>query len=75
MRKKERAAAVVEALAVEYPDAECELEYRSPWELLVATVLSAQCTDQRVNQVTPSSSNDGRTRQPWPTLAWPTLNR
>lgn len=36
-----------------YPDAQCELFYRSPWELLVATVLSAQCTDKRVNQVTP----------------------
>lgn len=36
-----------------YPDAECELEYRSPWQLLVATVLSAQSTDVRVNGVTP----------------------
>ena len=36
-----------------YPDARCALEYRSPWELLVATILSAQCTDKRVNLVTP----------------------
>lgn len=36
-----------------YPDAECALEHRSPWELLVATILSAQCTDKRVNMVTP----------------------
>jgi endonuclease III len=36
-----------------YPDAHCELDFRSPWELAVATVLSAQCTDVRVNQVTP----------------------
>ena len=36
-----------------YPDAHCELDYRSPWELLVATILSAQCTDKRVNMVTP----------------------
>jgi endonuclease-3 len=43
----------VDLLAEAYPDAVCELEYRSPWELLVATVLSAQCTDQRVNRVTP----------------------
>ena len=35
------------------PDAKVELSHRSPWELLVATILSAQCTDQRVNQVTP----------------------
>jgi endonuclease-3 len=36
-----------------YPDAKCELDYRSPFELAVATVLSAQCTDKRVNMVTP----------------------
>ena len=35
------------------PEAKVELSHRSPWELLVATILSAQCTDQRVNQVTP----------------------
>jgi endonuclease-3 len=51
--KPERAAAVVEGLAREYPEAQCELDYENPWQLLVATVLSAQCTDQRVNQVTP----------------------
>ena len=44
---------MVELLAGAYPDARCELDYRDPWELLVATVLSAQCTDQRVNQVKP----------------------
>jgi endonuclease-3 len=37
-----------------YPDAECELDYDTPWQLLVATMLSAQCTDQRVNLVTPA---------------------
>ncbi|MCB2192356.1 MAG: endonuclease III [Deltaproteobacteria bacterium] len=36
-----------------YPKAKCALDYTTPWELLVATILSAQCTDQRVNQVTP----------------------
>ena len=36
-----------------YPDAAIALSFRTPWELLVATVLSAQCTDERVNQVTP----------------------
>jgi endonuclease-3 len=40
-----------------------ELDYRSPWELLVATILSAQCTDQRVNQVTPSLFERYRTAQ------------
>lgn len=49
-----RAELVVEGLVTAYPEAVCELEYRTPWELLVATVLSAQCTDQRVNQVTPA---------------------
>ncbi len=44
---------VVSRLRREYPDAHCELEHRTPFELLVATILSAQCTDARVNQVTP----------------------
>jgi endonuclease-3 len=44
---------IAELLAKEYPEAACELDYRTPWELLVATVLSAQCTDARVNRVTP----------------------
>ena len=48
-----RATTVAELLSGEYADAATELEYRSPWELLVATVLSAQCTDVRVNNVTP----------------------
>jgi len=48
-----RAATVTELLAGEYPDAATEIDYGSPWELLVATVLSAQCTDVRVNKVTP----------------------
>jgi len=41
-------------LADTYPDAQCELDFTSPWELLVATVLSAQTTDKRVNAVTPT---------------------
>jgi endonuclease-3 len=41
-------------LAKEYPDAHCALDFRSPLELLVATILSAQCTDVRVNLVTPA---------------------
>jgi endonuclease-3 len=50
----ERAAALTEALARTYPDAHCELDHRNPLELLVATILSAQCTDKRVNLVTPA---------------------
>lgn len=49
-----RARRVNRALAARWPDARCELDFRSPLELLVATVLSAQTTDVRVNQVTPA---------------------
>jgi endonuclease-3 len=51
--RRRRARAIGAALVRTYPDAWCELRYRSPWELLVATILSAQCTDKMVNQVTP----------------------
>jgi endonuclease-3 len=51
---KEHAAEVYARLAREYPDAHCELDYRTPLELLCATILSAQCTDKRVNMVTPT---------------------
>ena len=53
MRRRQRAELISQELTKLYPDAVCELEYRTPWQLLVATVLSAQCTDHRVNQVTP----------------------
>jgi endonuclease-3 len=49
----ERVTAILKALDEAYPDAVCALHHRSPWELLVATILSAQCTDARVNMVTP----------------------
>jgi endonuclease-3 len=48
-----RAKKINEKLAEVFPDAKCELNFKNPLELLVATVLSAQCTDKRVNQVTP----------------------
>ncbi len=48
-----RAEIVRERLALEYPDVQCALDHRNPYELLVATILSAQCTDIRVNLVTP----------------------
>jgi endonuclease-3 len=50
---KERVGAILKALDEAYPNAVCALDHRSPWELLVATILSAQCTDVRVNMVTP----------------------
>ena len=52
MDKKERALAAIEALKELYPDAICSLEYEKPYELLISTRLSAQCTDKRVNMVT-----------------------
>ena len=54
MTKKQRAALAVQALKAEYPDAVCSLSYRNPLQLLIATRLSAQCTDARVNLVTPA---------------------
>ncbi len=52
MTRAARATALVAAFARIYPDAHCELDYRNPLELLIATILSAQCTDKRVNLVT-----------------------
>jgi endonuclease-3 len=49
-----RARAIARGLAKAYPDAWCELDHRSPWELVIATILSAQCTDKMVNRVTPA---------------------
>lgn len=49
-----RARKINRVLAEVYPDAHCELDFRNPLELIVATILSAQCTDVRVNQVTPA---------------------
>ena len=51
--RRARAQAIARALARAYPDAWCALHHRTPWELVVATILSAQCTDAMVNQVTP----------------------
>jgi len=51
--RSERTLAILKALKAAYPDAHCELNYRNPFELLIATILSAQCTDVRVNLVTP----------------------
>lgn len=60
MTKKEIAIKAVEALKKEYPQAICSLEYTDPFELLVATRLAAQCTDARVNMVTPALFNKFR---------------
>lgn len=52
--RRRRARRIVSILGDTYPDAHCELDFTTPLELLVATILSAQCTDQRVNKVTPA---------------------
>lgn len=51
--RKKRAKEVIAVLRAEFPDTKCSLEHRDAWQLLVATILSAQCTDARVNMVTP----------------------
>ncbi len=53
-KERQRVAEILRALGQEYADANCALHHQSPYELLVATVLSAQCTDVRVNMVTPA---------------------
>ncbi len=54
MEKKAFALEIIERLKKEYPDAECSLDYDQAWKLLVSVRLAAQCTDERVNQITPA---------------------
>lgn len=51
--RKDRVAKILAGLDALYPHVTCELDHKTPWQLLVATILSAQCTDKRVNMVTP----------------------
>src|ERR1700682_6756541 len=53
VQRKARVEAILKTLNQMYPNATCALHHTSPWELLVATILSAQCTYKRVNEVTP----------------------
>src|SRR6187431_16476 len=62
-RRTQRAKQVCEALSRAYPDAHCELDFSNPLELLIATILSAQCTDKRVNIVTKDLFRRCRTAQ------------
>jgi endonuclease-3 len=57
MQKKERFQAFISHFSARFPTAETELHYSNPFELLVAVVLSAQCTDKRINQITPTLFN------------------
>ena len=52
--KKDEAIKIIEILKNTYPDAKCSLDFTTPFEMLVAVILSAQCTDERVNKTTPS---------------------
>ena len=54
MRTKEQISGIIEGLELEYPDAECSLEYDEDYRLLFSVRLAAQCTDERVNMVTPA---------------------
>ncbi len=54
MTKKQRLELIKEGLEKTYPDADCSLEYTDPWQLLVSAILATQCTDKRVNMVTPA---------------------
>ncbi len=72
---KRHAAKIVRALKRDYPVAACSLRYESPLQLLVATILSAQCTDQRVNIVTQSLFEKYKTAEDFARLRLPTLER
>jgi endonuclease-3 len=61
MTARERVAQLVEVWPKVYPGAHCELDFKNPLELLIATILSAQCTDKRVNMVTPALFKTYRT--------------
>ncbi len=53
MKKQDKATEIYRRLTKTFPDAHCELNHETPFQLLIATILSAQCTDVRVNMVTP----------------------
>ena len=74
-QRQARAAAILRRLKKEYPDAKCELDWSTPLELAVATILSAQCTDKRVNLVTPALFRKYRTAKEWAAAPQATLEK
>lgn len=64
-QRRARAKTILRRLRKTYPDARCELDWTSPLELAVATILSAQCTDKRVNLVTPTLFRKYRAARDW----------
>src|SRR5881409_2029429 len=75
MKIPERVEQLVEAFPRVYPGAHCELNFRNPLELLVATILSAQCTDKRVNLVTPTLFGKYRTARDYAKASPATLEK
>jgi endonuclease III len=73
--KKARARKILARLSKAYPDARTELHFTTPLDLLVATILSAQCTDERVNAVTAELFTRYRTAEDWAGIPLPTLER
>ena len=74
-QRRTRAAAILRRLKKEYPDAKCELDWSTPLELAVATILSAQCTDKRVNLTTPALFKKYRTARDWAAAPQATLEK
>jgi len=72
-QKKARVAKIIAGLQKAYPNAHCELDHSNPLELLIATILSAQCTDKRVNMVTPQLFKKYRTAQDFAEARLPEL--
>ena len=75
MTARERVAQLLEVWPKVYPDAHCELDFKNPLELLIATILSAQCTDKRVNMVTPALFKKYRTAADYAKAPQPELER
>ncbi len=73
--KRRRATKIVRALKKAYPDAKIALDFATPLELVVATILAAQCTDERVNMVTPALFRTYRTARDWAAADLATLER
>jgi len=74
-QKKARVKKIIAGLQEAYPDAHCELNHSNPLELLIATILSAQCTDKRVNMVTPQLFKKYRTAQDFADARLPELEK
>ena len=75
MTKKEKALLACEALEKIYPDVECSLNFTKPYELMIATRLSAQCTDARVNIVTETLFKKYPPWNPLPKLIYQSLRK